>query len=47
MTELDLYKNDNFGLKTLNEKGRLWRYSILGDHINYTNDDYLEILKNL
>ena len=35
MEETDLYTKDLFGLKTLDEGGRIFRFTKDGDHLDY------------
>ena len=43
MKDTDLYKNDNFGLKTLDEAGKITFYSTEGDHLSFGEAFLLEM----
>jgi hypothetical protein len=38
MEETDLYKKNRFGLRTLNEEGRIFKHEINGEHLEYGTD---------
>lgn len=38
MEETELYKKNKFGLKTLNEEGRIFKHEINGEHLEYGTD---------
>ena len=40
MEETETYKNDLYGLKTLNESGRIKKFSINSQHLKYTNEEF-------
>ena len=46
MTETDEYKNDKFGLKTLNEEGKVKIFYLEGGHSNFDFDDVLKYAVN-
>ena len=46
MNETDEYKNDSFGLKTLNEEGKINISYLKGGHLNFDFDDILEYAVN-
>lgn len=35
MEDTEIYKKNKFGLKTLNEQGRIFKYDIDGEHLEY------------
>ena len=46
MNETDEYKNDSFGLKTLNEEGKINITYLKGGHLNFDFDDILKYAVN-
>ncbi|XP_074597236.1 palmitoyl-protein thioesterase 1-like isoform X2 [Brevipalpus obovatus] len=47
MEETELYKSDRIGLKTLNEQGKLKNYTVIGDHLKFTHEWFINtIVKN-
>lgn len=38
MEDTDLYKQNKFGLKTINEQGRIFKHEIDGEHLEYGTD---------
>lgn len=44
LNETDFYKNDNIGLKTLNEAGKVTFSSIVGNHLQFTEKDIENII---
>ena len=46
MNETDEYKNDSFGLKTLNEEGKINISYLKGGHLNFDFDDILKYAVN-
>lgn len=36
MKDQDIYKNDSFGLKTLDEAGKIKMYTVDGDHLRFS-----------
>ena len=39
LEESDFYKNDNIGVKTLNEAGKIQFVSVVGDHLQFSQED--------
>ena len=46
MNETDEYKRDSFGLKTLNEEGKIKIFYLKGGHLNFDFDDVLKYAVN-
>ena len=46
MNETDEYKSDSFGLKTLNEEGKIKIFYLKGGHLNFDFDDVLKYAVN-
>ena len=47
MEETDLYKSDRIGLKTLNEQGKIKNHTVVGDHLRFTREWFIDtIIKN-
>ena len=50
MKDQDVYKNDLFGLKTLDEAGKIHMHTIKGQHLQFTKEDieniFVPFLKN-
>ena len=46
MNETDEYKNDSFGLKTLNEEGKINITYLKGGHLNFDFDEILKYAVN-
>ena len=46
MNETDEYKSDSFGLKTLNEEGKIQIFYLKGGHLNFDFDDVLKFAVN-
>ncbi len=38
MEDTEIYKKNKFGLKSLNEQGRIFKYDIDGEHLEYGTD---------
>ena len=43
MEDQDVYKNDTFGLRTLNEAGKIQKAEIVGNHLQFTDEDVSKI----
>jgi palmitoyl-protein thioesterase len=44
VTETDFYKNDNIGLKVLNEAGKVKFEEFPGDHLQFTDEQVHNII---
>ena len=42
LEESDLYKNDTLGLQTLDKSGRLYKLSVNGDHLQFTDQWFID-----
>jgi len=46
LEDSDLYKNDTLGLQTLDSTGRLFKLSVNGDHLRFTDEWFIDNIIN-